>query len=93
MEPQFPTQGLALNPELHGPVLDSVSQQGLQAVHASWVSWLPGTDGRQGQGLGQTARASASMPKPGDQDCLSWGLQDPSVPGASCLGSELQLHL
>lgn len=52
MEPQFPTQCLALNPELHGPVLDSVSQQGLQAAHASWASWLPGRDGRQGQGLG-----------------------------------------
>lgn len=93
MEPQFPTQCLALNPELHGLLLDSVSQQGLQAAHASWASWLPGTDGRQGQGLGQTTRASASMPKPGDQDYLSWGLQEPPVPEASCIGSELRFHL
>lgn len=40
------------------------------------------------EGLGQTVGASALVPQPGDQACLSWGLQDPQVPGASCLDSE-----
>lgn len=46
MEPQFPTQCLALNPELHGPLLDSVSQQGLLlAARNGWEARTkPGTD-------------------------------------------------
>lgn len=40
------------------------------------------------EGLGQTVGASALVPQPGDQACLSWGLQDPQVPGASYLDFE-----
>lgn len=35
MEPEFPTQCLALTPELHHSLLDSVSKQRLQAMQAS----------------------------------------------------------
>lgn len=42
MEPRLLTPRLALNPQLYCSLLDSVSKQRLQAVHASRASQLPG---------------------------------------------------